>query len=350
MLKTLAKALQLAGGSSSNKHKVTSSGDISKFTACAPNIEQTPSDNKTVRAKCLKKDARTKKCLRRTNLSIKRSVHTQSCLTPDALKLLVNAWNAEYPDQKIVFKPPLTKVWETLRDKITKHIPLESGEHAWLEQDWVHKALTQDRAEKLKDTLYRPDAPDSWKTNPTTWLSTNDIEETLSQYETKYPGFKFYGASPIDFALKNDDGSCAVNSLCRFNLAGLIKNRVGVPVDYIGAVFNLDKHDQSGSHWISMFINIPRQEINFWDSFAFEPPAEVRKLMDKIRDQGKDIGLKLKIQANKRQHQYKNTECGVYSINFIVQQLEGKSFQNVCRTIIHDDKMNQMRKRYFSVN
>ena len=350
----LKKLFQLGGNNktTSSKHKtkkLSKSASIAEFTTCAPYIEKTADENKRVKGKCLSMDPKTKKCNKRNKIMTLRSVHKQSCLTPDALRLLVNAWNTEFPAQQIKYAEPLSGVWEQLRAHIIKHIPLESGEHAWLEQPWVHKALTAEKAEKIKDTLYRPEAPDEWDDNPQTWLSTDEINDALKQYEIKYPAFKYYGAMPIDFDLKTATGSCMINSLCQINLAELLKKRVPA-TDFIGMVFNLDKHNQPGSHWISLFINIPKREINFWDSFAMSPPAEVGNLIKKVQAQGNKLGIKFKVQINKRKHQLKNTECGVYSINFIVEQLEGKPFKEVCNTIIRDEAMNSRRQLYFSRN
>lgn len=363
----------MTNNNANNKQRVSqdTGTNLAKFTTCAPHIEKTPTDNKTVKKKCLVKDSKTKKCIKRTKLSVKRSVHKDSCLTADALELLVKAWNKENPSQHIVFKSPLAKVWETLRNNIIKHVPLESGEHAWLEQDWVYKALTAEKAEHIKKDLFRPKAPTEWKTIPTAWLSTVDINKTLKQYETKFPTFRFYGATPIDFELKDSTGSCAISSLCKLDLGTIINsnntNAAAVAgnnsnngtslmsaaepkiIDFIGAVFNLDKHDEDGSHWVSMFINIPLQEINYWDSFAFKPPVQIRKFMLKLQKQAEAAGKKFKIQCNRKRHQYNLTECGVYSINFIVQQLEGKSFSEVCNNVINDKRMNTMRKNYFNI-
>lgn len=329
-------------------------------TVCAPHIlkpgtqtgEGKQKKSKPHARECLKTNPKTKKCTKYKHVTKVMSVHKDSCLTPNVLKMLIIAWNKEYPSEYIEYKQPLTHVWDTLRDKITnkKHILLEEGEHAWLEQDWVYSALTKGNAEKLKDELYRPEAPDEWVENPQTWLSTTDIEKSLVQYETKFPTFKFLGASPIDFDLKDTNtGSCVVNELCKINMKQLVKIRKPA-VDFIGIVFNLDKHNESGSHWVSLFVNIPKGEINFWDSFAVKPPTEIMDLMHKIQEQAQKIGIKLKIQINKKQHQFKNTECGMYSINFIAQQLEGKSFNDVCAHIINDDKMNNMRNKYFLID
>lgn len=350
----LKKLFQLGGNSrpkfSKNKtNKRKGIASIATFTTCAPYIEKTVDENKRVKGKCLSMDPKTKKCNKRNNVKTLRSVHKQSCLTPDALKLLVNAWNAEFPEQQINYVEPLSSVWEQLRAHIIKHIPLESGEHAWLEQPWVHKALTAEKAEKIKETLYRPEAPDEWKADPHFWLSNDEINGALRQYEIKYPAFKYYGAMPIDFDLKTVTGSCMINSLCQINLAELLKKR-NPAADFIGMVFNLDKHYQQGSHWVSLFVNIPKCEINYWDSFGMEPPEEVVTLIKKLKEQGNKLKIKFKVQINKREHQLNETECGVYSINFIVEQLEGKSFRAVCNTIIRDEAMNSRRQLYFSRN
>ena len=53
------------------------------------------------------------------------------------------------------------------------------------------------------------------------------------------------------------------------------------------------------------------------------------------------------IQYNKKQHQFKNSECGVYSMNFIIRLLNGESFRSIEADIMKDDKMLQCRGVYF---
>ena len=49
------------------------------------------------------------------------------------------------------------------------------------------------------------------------------------------------------------------------------------------------------------------------------------------------------------EHQYKNTECGVYSIFFIVHMLEDKITGHYLKTHILKDKyMEKFRKIYFN--
>ena len=56
----------------------------------------------------------------------------------------------------------------------------------------------------------------------------------------------------------------------------------------------------------------------------------------------------MKVKVNKVQHQYKNTECGVYCIYFLTSLLDGKTFEYIMRNIINDDQMNAKRKDFFS--
>jgi hypothetical protein len=69
----------------------------------------------------------------------------------------------------------------------------------------------------------------------------------------------------------------------------------------------------------------------------FENNPYIKKIIDGNFD----------IRYNNIQHQFKNSECGVYSINFIVRLVQGENFDNVINNITYDDKMNENRKIYF---
>ena len=109
---------------------------------------------------------------------------------------------------------------------------------------------------KLKKS-FKPIKPKSWNSNKFEWLSTTDIENVIKQYENEYPNFRFIGAVPIDFDSTYGVGQCIVNELCKINL----KKMLLAKIFQIGIVFNLDKHDQDGSHWVSMFIDLKKIEF-----------------------------------------------------------------------------------------
>ena len=53
------------------------------------------------------------------------------------------------------------------------------------------------------------------------------------------------------------------------------------------------------------------------------------------------------IRYNNIQHQFNNSECGVYSINFIIRLVSGESFDDIINNVTKDEEMNTNRKIYF---
>jgi len=120
----------------------------------------------------------------------------------------------------------------------------------------------------------------------------------------------------------------------------------------IGIIFNTDTHYKSGEHWISLFINIKDQDIFFFDSTGDPPPKEIAAFMKRVQDQGMQLNppRKFKIDSTEGiEHQYGNTECGVYSLYFIVHMLENKNTKHYLKThILKDHYINKFRKVYFN--
>jgi len=70
--------------------------------------------------------------------------------------------------------------------------------------------------------------------------------------------------------------------------------------------------------------------------------------MFKLKDQNdKILKKKTNLYFNDIRHQYKNSECGVYSMYFIIQFLLGKKFKDIIENIIFDDEMNNNRNIYY---
>jgi Ulp1 family protease len=95
----------------------------------------------------------------------------------------------------------------------------------------------------------------------------------------------------------------------------------------LGIVFNLDKHDEPGSHWVSMFVDVDNSFIFYYDSARNNTPAEVTRLKNEITKQGAALSppIHFKYITNKHSHQRTNTECGMYSLFFIITMLTGKT-------------------------
>jgi len=253
----------------------------------------------------------------------KRRIHSQTCFTPEILFNIKNAYNAKNTKTPITQTDPV-KIWWEFKNRMKCQ-----KEDCWLEQlpDPAMKA-------QIKRFIFAPKHPPEWRSNPDEWLTNFDIEEVAKQYEMSNPEFKMIGPTTIDFdtRLPEEGGQCVLEDLCQFDLDRFIKAKK----TKIGIVFNLDKHDQSGSHWVSAFIDVPNRFIFFFDSADNPIPPEIWKekselkegekepLVNRIIRQGEKMSppIHLKFYNNRgHSHQKSNTECGMYSLFFIITML-----------------------------
>ena len=87
------------------------------------------------------------------------------------------------------------------------------------------------------------------------------------------------------------------------------------------------------------------------DSNGDKIPDEVKLLVNRIKQQGKEgLHKKLRFIDNApMEHQYENTECGIYSLYTIVQLLlEKKTPQTLRRRRIPDEDMEEFRSIFFN--
>ena len=70
--------------------------------------------------------------------------------------------------------------------------------------------------------------------------------------------------------------------------------------------------------------------------------------MNKLVNQAKNININLKLINNTTQHQYLDTECGVYSIYFIISRLKGKTCQYINKKVVNDKVINKFRKVFYN--
>lgn len=200
-------------------------------------------------------------------------------------------------------------------------------------------------------SAFRPAMPRSWKSNHTEWLSTTDIHKVMKQYEHAYQGFHFVGAVPVDFASPHDSGQmgkCVVQALCNVRITQWWKRGIR----QIGIVYNLDAHDEPGSHWVSSFIDIEACKVYYYDSFGSEsPPYEIHRFLTNVASQLSDFhgSTPCEVQTNRHRHQFKNTECGIYSMYFIASMLEGtQTFDDFVQHGLHDTQMNAYRTTFYN--
>ena len=279
----------------------------------------------------------------------------ETCLSLEALERIQQAWNKTHENAPITLPNSEKKIntvtrrkslWRQIREGMKNYYDCDT------EFCVVKKAPGLDK--KTKNTMtkkyFRPEKPDEWLKKETTWLDSFNIEDVMNQYEEGYPDFEFIGPVPIDFAAPMTQtpfftqdsqtvGQCIVDELCKLEAKVALKKGT----KRIGIIFNLDKHDEPGTHWVCAFVDYPKKSAYYFDSYGIPPPPEVARFLEKCKEQGC-----LTILYNDIRHQRKDSECGMYCLYVIICLLKGRTFQATCTDIVKDDTINAFRDVLFA--
>lgn len=265
-----------------------------------------------------------------------------SCMQITQLVGVAKAYNMDNPNSEI----KLTRTLGTLNPrKYKKHLLKELGsrlsktcstQKCWTEQKFIRNMEKIQKDELVKYT-FRPKGPKG----KFAWLSTFNIDDVMTQYENVYHDFKYLGTVPMDFDSLPSTGIRDMDFKKLYSEEGVKK---------IGMVLNLDEHDKSGSHWVATYSDLELGQVYYFDSYGTSPEKRVRAFMRRVARDCKNINQNIKVNAdhNKIRHQFKNSECGVYSMNFIIRMLKGEGFKNITETITTDDQINEFRNIYFA--
>jgi hypothetical protein len=202
---------------------------------------------------------------------------------------------------------------------------------------------------QLRKEYLRPRRPRPWDSDPDMWLNNFNIVHCLKQYEQAYSWFKFLGVFPIDFSAPNPykpaskNPKCLYRETCEINL----KNEYAKGIRGIALIFNLDPHFKDGSHWVALYINlqnIKRPFIGYFDSYGYDVPPLIGRLMRSFKLQIRTCELGF----NARKFQFGESECGMFSMYFIICMICGISFENFCKDSVNDNFMLDLRKILFA--
>lgn len=203
--------------------------------------------------------------------------------------------------------------------------------------------ISEKEKKELLAAYFRPKMPDEWKAKPHTWLNSDDIENVMKQYEAAYGHFKFLGVVPIDFSAKDpyekSKAKCMNQEFCEIDLKELRASGKTV----IGAVYNLDPHFKGGSHWIALVIDLRVNKVYYFDSYGVKPPQQIARYMRYLTLQEP----KMILESNGHRFQRSDTECGMYSMYFIICMIHGVNFSAFCKNPIPDKWMYKFRKILF---
>jgi len=267
-----------------------------------------------------------------------------TCIDGDIIKDIAIIFNKKMNANIDITKSPNIIHKDIL--KILKANNKTSNETVLLSMNTIIGELSKEKLERFTNS-FKPKKPKEWKNNKNEWLSNIDIEKVLKQYSEAYPGFHLHGPTAIDFKLK-EGNICKVDDLCKFNLKKHLNNKE----TKLGFVFNTDPHNESGEHWISLYVdckgeNLDVPTIYFFDSTGDSPPAEVEELINIIIEQGKKENINFTYLCNDIQHQTGNTECGIYTIHFIIYMVEGNNFYDYIKNKKSDEYIEKFRNIFF---
>jgi len=267
-----------------------------------------------------------------------------TCISLDLINDMIVSYNKFNPSNTIDIKNN-TNDKKYLVEQLKKKLYDKCGENqlCWIEQPFIND-LSIVKQDELRKYTFRVQGPSIG----TEWLNTIHIEDIMQQYERIYNSFKFLGAVPIDF------NSLRILGFSDLNFDDLLnkgKYKLGV-------VFNLDEHNQPGSHWVGLYANLKKNQVYFFDSYGVKPEKRINDFMNRIKnylieklkkEETRDDIIKkiIDVKYNKIRHQFKGSECGVYSVNFILRMLRGDDFISICQSRISDDNINKCRRVYF---
>jgi hypothetical protein len=284
-----------------------------------------------------RKNKHTKKQYKEKQCSpFKKNKLPYSCLSHKSLSKIAKALTQE-KDVVIDYAHLDDKeLYDTVSDVFANKYNCKS-EACWVNIKELMKKLPSSEVEYLQD-YFRPLLPKDLVKDYTEWLSNFDIQDVLSKHERNLNDFYFYGAVPIDF------NKCSVShDLCKINIMDHKKKGE----NKLGIVFNTDKSNKPGEHWMAMYIDLignnlkDHPGIYFFDSFGSNPTKEIRELIKKIKHQGKKHNIKFIVAHNDKGYQNNTYACGFYCMHFIESMLKGISFNKYLKSNLNDKKMRR---------
>ena len=266
------------------------------------------------------------------NCSPHKNNNSFTCYTKNQLVKIANEINKKKKRKVIVMSNKNKKqIWNQINKNLFDQCKYE---WCWLDTSVIKNIPDDD----LHNFTFRPKKPKSWVKNKNTWLTTTDIDDVMEQYEKKYTDFKFFGPVPVD---------CPAGIYCELSNINLKKmNSDGIKK--LGVIFNLDKHNEPGSHWVALLSNEEDKSITYYDSVGNLPPPYIKTFVKLLTNNyKKNRGIDMKFNYNKKQHQHGDSECGVYSINFLVESLKGAKLKDFQNKKISDFSMNILRDYFY---
>lgn len=176
--------------------------------------------------------------------------------------------------------------------------------------------------------------------NVTGWLEDSEIQSALDNYNS-VPENHFYGiVLRLSYGANKDE-------FTPFSSMWVEKPK---NVTKFAFVMNTNPIENSGTHWVSLFVDVEENEINYMDSIGSPPNSvvqhQIREALNLLRKWFPNFTKKTFDQFTTRK-QKGGIECGVYSVSNIVQRLKGVPFHELDMMPLSDEQCHLKRKVFW---
>jgi hypothetical protein len=261
-----------------------------------------------------------------------------TCYRKKDLVLLASSFNSNNKMNRYI-PTNLSKVelWKKLNQE------MKTCKYEWC---WLKKAINDHKqVQQISNRTFRPVKPANWNKNKYEWLSNFDIENVMKQYEKKHKNFLFVGPVPSDCPTSYKCILSVIEPHILYN--DHKKNKLGI-------IYNLDKHNEPGSHWVSIYADFLNGYVYYFDSVGSPPPRSIFNYLKTLTKKIDQISVRpAKLMINRTQYQFGNTECGIFSMFFIIANLNNPYIGDIRKYLsqnkdnINDDTMNELRNKLF---
>lgn len=257
----------------------------------------------------------------------------ESELMKDYLK---KEYNIDTPENA-----PIKTILKTLMDKLNIHDELK----LWQDSPFS-RAIGEKRANKVVEKIFKPVGPST----STALLDNINIDSSLEQWAIN--GQKMFGKKFKHIPFQMIDFAKQGKELAYTKLKDLIDQKY----DCFGVILNTDVSSGNGLHWFCLYGDFQHKgtqddpyTLEYFNSSGNPPMYEVSTWMEKaVHDLKRDTGKICKIvRSIPRRIQYSNTECGVFSLIYILSRLEGKPISWFYQTNTDDEDMIRYRSVLF---
>lgn len=276
-----------------------------------------------------------------------------TCLDYDNLKTIALSYNKfmvknnsnDYISQDIINSNNIKLLLQEIKKKLNCDDDL-----CIIKQSFIDKIKNN----KIIYHKFKPEGP-----LKNEWLSNWDIDLHMLRFQNYYECLLYTGTVSIDFNIKKMykiyknvfHNKSNYNSMsCFYHNSNYCTVNNKNKINCIATIYNTSKRSEPGQHWIATFVKkMPDNKIKmfFFDSAGSKPPKEINtffKILEKKIFSSYEIDKKY----NYLQHQFSNTECGVYCIDFIdFITSNPNSYQDYILKKTSDDIINKKRFDYF---